>query len=115
MRLMLQQAEADDYVIATGETHSVRELCEQAFGRLGLDFRDFVEIDPRYFRPAEVDLLQGCAEKARTRLDWRPRVSFVELVAMMVDADMELAERERALAAMGHATLPRQGRPGVRP
>ncbi|NBW87107.1 MAG: GDP-mannose 4,6-dehydratase [Planctomycetia bacterium] len=112
MRLMLQQPEADDYVIATGETHSVREFCDQAFGRLGLDYRDFVEIDPRYFRPAEVDLLQGCAEKARLRLGWQPRVSFAELVAMMVDADMELADRERALAAMGHATFPRHGQPG---
>ncbi|RLS75863.1 MAG: GDP-mannose 4,6-dehydratase [Planctomycetota bacterium] len=112
MRLMLQQPEADDYVVATGETHSVREFCEQAFGRLGLDFRDFVAIDPRYFRPAEVDLLQGCAEKARARLGWRPRVSFSELVAMMVDADVELAERERALVAMGHAAFPQHGQSG---
>lgn len=111
MRLMLAQEEPDDYVIATGETHSVRDFCAQAFGRLDLDFRDFVEIDPRYLRPAEVDLLQGCADKARRRLGWRPRVSFAELVAMMVDADRELAEQERSLRAMGHAPFPGHGRP----
>ena len=107
MWLMLQQAEPDDYVIAMDETHSVREFCEKAFGRLDLDYRDFIEIDPRYFRPAEVDLLLGTAEKARRQLGWRPRVSFDELVEMMVDADLELARREQVLVAAGHApTLP---------
>jgi GDPmannose 4,6-dehydratase len=107
MWLMLQQAEPDDYVIAMDETHSVREFCEKTFGRLDLDYRDFIEIDPRYFRPAEVDLLLGTAEKARRRLGWQPRVSFDELVAMMVDADLELARREQVLLAAGHApTLP---------
>ncbi len=95
MWLMLQQDSADDYVVSTDETFTVREFCEKAFGRLGLDYRDFVEIDPRYYRPAEVDLLLGRSTKARERLGWSPRVSFDGLVAMMVDADLELARRER--------------------
>jgi GDPmannose 4,6-dehydratase len=99
---MLQRDEPDDYVVSTDETHSVREFCEQAFGRLELDYREFVEIDPRYYRPAEVDLMLGSSAKARRELGWRPRVSFDELVAMMVDADLELASRERALIAAGH-------------
>jgi GDPmannose 4,6-dehydratase len=81
----------------------VREFCEKAFGRLDLDYRDFVEVDPRYFRPAEVDLLLGCSDKARAQLGWKPRVSFDELVALMVDADMELALREQVLRDAGHA------------
>ena len=104
MWLMLQQEEPDDYVVSTDETYSVREFCEKAFARLDLDYRDFVEIDPRYFRPAEVDLLLGSSEKARARLDWKPRVSFDELVEMMVDADLELARREQVLLDAGHAT-----------
>ena len=95
MWLMLQQPQADDYVVATNELHTVREFCELTFSRLGLDYRDFVEVDPRYFRPAEVDLLLGDATKAHTKLDWTPRVSFQELVEMMVDGDLELARRER--------------------
>jgi GDPmannose 4,6-dehydratase len=107
MWLMLQQDEPDDYVIATNETHSVREFCEKAFGRLGLDAREFIDIDPRYFRPAEVDLLLGDARKAREKLGWTPRTSFDDLVAMMVDADLDLARREQVLVAAGHAaTLP---------
>jgi GDPmannose 4,6-dehydratase len=98
---MLQQDEPDDYVIATHELHSVREFCELSFGRLGLDYRDHVAIDPRYFRPAEVDLLLGDASKARRALDWSPRTSFARLVAMMVDADLEIAGREVALAPSG--------------
>jgi GDPmannose 4,6-dehydratase len=105
MWLMLQQDEPDDYVIATDETHSVREFCEKAFGRLDLDYRDFIEIDPRYFRPAEVELLLGTAEKARRRMGWQPRVSFDELIDMMVDADLELARREQVLVAAGHAAV----------
>jgi len=104
MWLMLQQEEPDDYVVSTDETFSVREFCEKAFGRLDLDYRDFVEIDPRYFRPAEVDLLLGSSEKARAKLGWQPRVSFDELVEMMVDADLELARREQVLLDAGHAT-----------
>jgi GDPmannose 4,6-dehydratase len=94
MWLMMQAEEPDDYVIATGETHSVKEFLEEAFGLLGLDWEKYVEIDPRYFRPAEVDLLLGDATKARTILGWEPKVSFKELVAVMVESDMKLAERE---------------------
>jgi GDPmannose 4,6-dehydratase len=99
MWLMLQQEAPDDYVIATGEAHSVREFLEAAFARVGLDWRDYVEIDPRYFRPTEVDHLLGDASKARQRLGWRPRVSFPELVARMVDHDLELARREALVRA----------------
>ncbi len=95
MWLMMQSEEPDDYVIATGETHSVKEFLEEAFGLLDLDWREYVEIDPRYFRPAEVDLLLGDATKARTILGWEPKVSFKELVRIMVESDLRLAERER--------------------
>jgi GDPmannose 4,6-dehydratase len=88
MWMMLQQDEPDDYVIATGETHSVRELLDEAFGHLGLDWQKYVEIDPRYFRPAEVDLLIGDATKAKTKLGWQPEITFKELVTTMVDADL---------------------------
>lgn len=88
MWLMLQQDQADDYVISTGETHSVRQLLDEAFGYLDLDWQDYVEIDPRYFRPAEVDLLIGDSSKARRKLGWTPKVTFRDLVRMMVDADM---------------------------
>jgi GDPmannose 4,6-dehydratase len=84
---MLQQDEPDDYVLATGETHSVRECLEVAFGHAGLDWREYVQEDPRYVRPAEVDLLIGDASKARERLGWEPTVRFDELIRMMVDAD----------------------------
>jgi len=102
MWLMLQQDEPDDYVVSTNETHTVREFCEKTFARLGLDCDDFIEIDPRYFRPAEVDLLLGDSTKARTRLGWKPKVSFDALVEMMVDADMVLAEQEKLLQSQGH-------------
>jgi GDPmannose 4,6-dehydratase len=95
MWLMMQAEEPDDYVVATGETHSVREFLAEAFGHLGLDWEKYVEIDPRYFRPAEVDLLLGDPTKARTILGWEPKVSFKELVKIMVDSDMKLAEREQ--------------------
>ena len=95
MWLMLQQDEPDDYVIATGETHSVREFCEKAFGRLDLDYRDYVEIDPRYFRPAEVDLLLGNPVKAKSQLGWEPRHSFEELIAMMVESDLRFANHNQ--------------------
>jgi len=97
MYLMLQQEEPDDFVVATGESHSVREFLEEAFGLLDLDWRAYVEIDPRYFRPTEVHLLQGDASKARRVLGWRPRVSFKELVKMMIEADLELARKEAFL------------------
>jgi GDPmannose 4,6-dehydratase len=77
------------------ELHTVRAFCELAFARLDLDYRDFVEVDPRYFRPAEVDLLLGDATKAHTKLGWTPQVSFQELVDMMVDGDLDMARRER--------------------
>jgi GDPmannose 4,6-dehydratase len=97
MWLMLQQDEADDYVIATGETHSVREFLDEAFGHLDLDWKQFVEIDPRYFRPAEVDLLIGDASKARRKLGWEPKTTFKELVRAMVDADLADLKRTHIL------------------
>ncbi|MEM9883416.1 MAG: GDP-mannose 4,6-dehydratase [Planctomycetota bacterium] len=109
MWLMLQQDTPDDYVVATGETHTVREFCEKAFGRVDLDYRDYVEIDPRYYRPAEVDLLWGDPSKAKKQLGWEPRVGFEGLVDMMVDADMELAARERTLIDAGHAVAGVEG------
>ena len=95
MWLILQQPAADDYVIATGETHSVREFLEVAFAHVGLDWQKHVEIDPRYFRPAEVDLLIGDAGKARRKLGWEPKTKFVDLVKLMVDADIELLRKHR--------------------
>jgi len=89
MWMMLQQPQPDDYVIATGETHSVRDFLDEAFGYLQLNWKKYVEIDPRYFRPTEVDLLLGDSTKARQKLGWQPRVSFQELVCMMVDADLQ--------------------------
>ena len=93
MWLMIQQDKASDYVIATGEPHSVREFLDEAFGYLGLDWNRYVHIDPRYFRPAEVDFLVGDATKAKRELGWKPRVSFRELVRLMVDADMARLEK----------------------
>jgi GDPmannose 4,6-dehydratase len=90
MWLMLQQAEPDDYVIATGETHTVREFLDVAFGHAGLDWRSHVKIDPRYYRPTEVDLLIGDATKAKQRLGWRPKMGFRELAIMMVEADLAM-------------------------
>jgi GDPmannose 4,6-dehydratase len=92
MWMMLQQPEPDDFVLATGETHSVRELLEVAFDAVGLHWEDYVEIDPKLIRPAEVDLLCGDATKAREKLGWVPKVSFAELVKMMVRADLEAVE-----------------------
>jgi GDPmannose 4,6-dehydratase len=89
MWLMLQQEEPDDYVVATGQTHSVQELCEVAFGYLDLDWREYVVSDPQFFRPAEVDLLVGDSSKAHLNLGWEPSVSFEALIRLMVDADME--------------------------
>lgn len=89
MWLILQRDQPDDYVVATGENHSVKEFLEEAFSYAGLDWREYVKVDPKYFRPAEVDLLLGDATKARKALGWKPRVSFKQLVRLMVDADME--------------------------
>jgi GDPmannose 4,6-dehydratase len=94
MWLMLQQENPDDYVVATGETHSVEEFVEEAFGLLGLNWRKHVEIDQRYKRPTEVDLLLGDYSKAKKKLAWEPEVNFKELVRIMVEADLELARRE---------------------
>jgi GDPmannose 4,6-dehydratase len=88
MWLMLQQPQPQDYVIGTGQTHSVRELVEAAFGHVGLDWRKYVKTDPKFVRPAEVDVLQADPSKARRELGWSPKVSFSELVGMMVEADM---------------------------
>jgi GDPmannose 4,6-dehydratase len=95
MWLMLQQEEPDDYVIATGESHSVEEFLEEAFGYVSLDWRGYVEIDPRYFRPTDVDFLQGDASKAKLKLGWEPKVRFKELVRIMVDADIRELEEIR--------------------
>lgn len=103
MWLMLQQAEPDDYVVATGEAYSVREFLEAAFGEADLDWREHVEIDPRYFRPAEVDYLLGDPSKAKDKLHWQPSVSFRKLVSMMVQHDLNLARQERALRDAGHS------------
>jgi len=89
MWMMLQADQPDDYVLATGETHTVREFCEHAFGYAGLDYRKYVEIDPRYFRPTEVDALLGDATKAHQKLGWKPKVTFDQLVKMMVEADTQ--------------------------
>jgi GDPmannose 4,6-dehydratase len=95
MWLMLQEDRPDDYVIATGETHSVKDFLEEAFAYAGLDWRDYVEIDPRYFRPLEVEFLRGDASKAKRQLNWEPKVKFKELVMIMVDADLKDLEEMR--------------------
>jgi GDPmannose 4,6-dehydratase len=97
MWLMLQQKKSDDYVIATGESHSVREFLDEVFGYLDLDWHKYVEIDPRYYRPTEVDYLQGDPSKAKKVLGWQPKVTFKELAKLMTDADMKLAESEKIL------------------
>ena len=112
MWLMLQQDTPGDYVIATGESRSVRELVELTFGLLELDWEKHVSIDPRYFRPTEVDRLEGDPALARRELDWKPRVSFEELVEMMVESDLELARQERTLRDAGHTVAARGGAAG---
>jgi GDPmannose 4,6-dehydratase len=94
MWMMMQQEGPDDFVVATGETHSVREFAELAFSHVGLDWKKYVELDSRYLRPAEVDILQGDASKARAKLGWRPKTGFEDLVKLMVEADVKmLSER----------------------
>ncbi|MGO9138844.1 MAG: GDP-mannose 4,6-dehydratase [Syntrophales bacterium] len=102
MWLMLQHDKPDDYVIALGETHSVREFLEKVFQKLLLDYQKYVEIDARYFRPTDVNILLGDSTKARNGLGWKPKVGFDELVDMMVDADMELARKEKTLHDAGY-------------
>jgi GDPmannose 4,6-dehydratase len=104
MWLAMQHGQPDDYVVATGESHSVREFCEEAFGCAQLDYREFVRTDPRYYRPSEVEALQGDASKARKILGWAPSMTFKHLVGTMVESDLALAEAEAA-----GARLPRQG------
>jgi GDPmannose 4,6-dehydratase len=105
MWLMLQQSAGEDYVIATGETHSVREFLDEVFGALSLDWQKYVAIDPKYFRPAEVDLLLGDPAKAKRQLNWKPKVGFKQLAKMMTDADWALARREKLLAGQGHQSV----------
>jgi GDPmannose 4,6-dehydratase len=102
MWLMMQQKKADDYVIATGQTHSVREFLNEVFNYLDMDWKDYVEKDPRYYRPTEVDLLLGDARKAKKLLKWQPKVNFKQLAKMMTDADMNLAKQEKILKEHGH-------------
>ena len=99
---MLQQPTGDDYVVSTGKMISVRQFCELAFGHVGLDYRDFIEIDPRYFRPAEVEQLLGDATKARTVLGWESKTTVQDLAVMMVEHDLDLARREKTLRDAGH-------------
>jgi len=106
MWLMLQQDKPDDYVVATGETHSVQEFTERVLQKLGLDWRAHVEIDPRYYRPTEVDVLLGDASKARTKLGWSPKLGFEQLIDLMVEADLELAQKEKTLRDAGFACEP---------
>ena len=100
MWLMLQQENPDDYVCATGETHTIREFCEECFGLLGLDWQSFVKYDARYERPSEVDLLIGDASKLKKEVGWEPKVKFKELVRIMTEADLELARRELAMSGI---------------
>ncbi len=108
MWLMLQQEAPEDLVIATGETYSVREFIEKVFAYLEMEWEPYVSIDPRYFRPTEVDVLHGDASRARQRLGWRPRVTMDEIVRRMVEHDYELARRERTLADAGYS-IPQRG------
>ena len=103
MWMMLQQDEPDDYIVATGETYSVRQFLEWSFGALDLDYRDFVEFDPRYMRPSEVDVLLGDPSKATRVLGWKPEVDIHGLVRMMIESDLELSRREKY--AMGYQTI----------
>ena len=102
MWLMLQQDKPDDYIIATGETHSVREFAEKIFQKLGLDYKEYIAIDQRYFRPTEVDVLLGDSTKARKKLGWAPKVTFDQLIDMMVESDLELANKEKILLDAGY-------------
>jgi GDPmannose 4,6-dehydratase len=103
MWMMLQHDEPGDYVVATGQAYSVREFLDAAGEKAGLDWKQYVEIDPRYMRPTEVDYLMGDASKARAAFGWKPKVTFNELVGMMVEHDLEMAEQERTLMKAGHS------------
>jgi GDPmannose 4,6-dehydratase len=105
MWLMLQQEKPDDYVVATGETHSVREFAEKVFEKLDLDYKKYVDVDRKYFRPTEVDVLLGDASRVRKALGWAPKVGFEQLIDMMIETDMEIARKEKTLVDAGH-TVP---------
>ena len=114
MWLMLQQSEANDYIIATGESHSVKEFLTEAFSYVGLNWQEHVEIDPRYYRPAEVDVLLGDPSKAERKLRWKPKTGFKELVRLMVAADVELAEKQACLNDHGWSKIePRRAAVGL--
>jgi GDPmannose 4,6-dehydratase len=98
MYLMLQQDDADDFVVATGETHTVREFCQRAFAEVGLDYERYVRVDERFLRPAEVDILVGDATKARERLGWEPQYTFAQMIKEMVEADLAMATGETGRA-----------------
>eukprot|EP00243_Klebsormidium_subtile_P012692 TRINITY_DN78_c0_g1_i2.p1 TRINITY_DN78_c0_g1~~TRINITY_DN78_c0_g1_i2.p1 ORF type:complete len:358 (+),score=88.52 TRINITY_DN78_c0_g1_i2:185-1258(+) len=102
MWLMLQQEQPDDYVVATEESHTIEELLEEAFSQVGLNWQEYVEIDPRYFRPSEVDNLRGSSAKAKKLLGWKPKVTFKALIKMMVESDLERAKREKVLLDAGY-------------
>ena len=112
MWMIMNAEEADDYVVATGETHSVREFLEKTFGYLDLDWEKYVEIDPRYFRPAEVDLLLGDASKVREKLGWQPKVTFDDLVKLMTDHDLQLAQQEAEARELKHKSATNKARWG---
>jgi GDPmannose 4,6-dehydratase len=112
MWMIMNAAEPDDYVVATGETHSVREFLEKTFGYLDLDWEKYVEIDPRYFRPAEVDLLLGDASKVREKLGWEPKVTFDGLVKLMTDHDLQLAQQEAEARELKHNSATNKARWG---
>ena len=105
MWLILQQAKPDDYVIATGETHSVREFAGKVFHKLGLNYKEYVAMDERYLRPTEVDVLLGDSTKARETIGWRPKVTFDQLIDMMIKADLELSSREKTLLDAGYKNV----------
>ena len=107
MWLMLQQPQPDDYAVATGESHSVREFIEVASAHCGIDWKQHVETDPRYFRPTEVNSLWGDAAKAGAKLGWKPRIGFEELVRIMMEHDLGLAQQEQTLARAGHKVVVR--------
>ena len=106
---MLQQPEPDDFVVATGKSYSVRQFLEEAFEYAGLDWKNHIEVDPRYLRPTEVQSLEGNASKARVKLGWAPRIGFHELVHIMVDHDLQLARAERTLRDAGHGAQTSSG------
>ncbi|MDX6403309.1 MAG: GDPmannose 4,6-dehydratase [Blastocatellia bacterium] len=112
MWMIMNAEEPDDYVVATGETHSVREFLEKTFGYLDLDWEKYVEIDPRYFRPAEVDLLLGDASKVREKLGWEPKVTFDDLVKLMTDHDLQLARQEAEARELKHSSASHKARWG---